>query len=94
MTQKKLTPKEIEALFEALPKDALQKVIADAEKQLEKMYGDFAIQHLGYKSVDEAMAQGWEYIYDQQDGIKDLVHALPDYQKLEEVIIQSCYDDE
>ena len=88
----KLTSKEIEALYEALPTKALFKAIAEAEKQLEKIYGDFVIQHLGFKSIDEAMAQGWEYIYDQQDGIKDLVHELPDYQKLSEVIIQNCYE--
>ena len=88
----KLTSKEIEQLYEALPTKELYKVINDAETQLQKIYGDFVIQNLGYKTVDEAMAQGWEYIYDQQDGIKDLVHALPDYQKLSEVIIQNCYE--
>jgi hypothetical protein len=88
----KLTSKEIEQLYEALPTKELYKAINDAETQLQKIYGDFVIQNLGYKTVDEAMAHGWEYIYDQQDGIKDLVHALPDYQKLSEVIIQNCYE--
>lgn len=90
MAQKKLTPTEIKALFDALPTQAHYDAISNAYAQLEKMYGEFVVKHLGYQDAKSAVNQGFSLIYEMQDGVKDLVHALPDHEKLREVIEYDC----
>jgi cell fate (sporulation/competence/biofilm development) regulator YlbF (YheA/YmcA/DUF963 family) len=89
----KLTPKEIKALYEALPTKAHYDAINNAYAQLEKIYGEFVVKHLGFQTVEDAVDQGFMIIYEMQDNIKDLVHALPDHEKLNEFIQYKCDED-
>ena len=57
MTQKKLTPKEIEALFEALPTGEHYSHILFHNNKLMVIYANFLIEHFGYKDANEAVLE-------------------------------------
>lgn len=87
----KLTPKEIDQLWNALPTKEYEDAIKAANAQLEKIYGEFVIKHLGYKTVEDAISDGFNSVLDSYTS-KELAERLTNADYLWDVIADATYD--
>ena len=60
----KLTSEEIKQLYAALPTKMSYQKIKDGYNDLEKIYGDFVVNVLGYENVEAALQEGSEIVSD------------------------------
>ena len=80
----KHTPDEILALYNALPTKAAYTAIKAAYDDLEKTYGDFVMNTLGYPSIEAALEEGREIVNDLGRHPDDCYRA----ELLQEVILK------
>lgn len=86
MTQKKLTSDDLQALYDALPLKAHQKIIDDEYAKIAAILGEFAMARFGYSSMDDVKKDSYKAYMDENgrdatDGawVADHIKCLLDF---------------